>query len=366
MRLLLFCLLFSLLSCIKGAPPPPEVKPYFFIRGVDASFIPLINTYNITYTDNGQAKAFLSILKDRGINTIRIRLWNKPADIHSSLTEVMEFAQQVKANGFRFWLNFHYSDTWADPGAQSKPAAWTRAGINALKDSIYQYTRRTILFLTQNNAAPDYIQTGNEINSGFLWNEGKVNSTSDPNWSNFAGLLKEALRAVRETAPNAKTIIHFAGHDGAAAYFQQLKTFSTDYDIIGLSYYPWWHGTSIANLQQSILTLRNTFNKPVMITETAYPFTLGWNDLTNNIVGLNNQLVNGYDASPTGQARFLNDLSEIVKAGNTSDHAGICYWAPEWVAFKGNTSMDGSPWENLALFDFQFNALPGLGALGIK
>jgi len=295
---------------------------------------------------------------------VRLRLWNNPSTIHSSLQEVMLFAKQIKILGLKFWLDLHYSDTWADPGHQSKPAAWAPLSLALLKDSVYQFTKTCLNFLIQNNAQPDYVQVGNEINVGFLWNDGKLANLADPNWVNFADLLKQGTRAIREVSPSTKIILHLAGYDYALSYFQKLQTYSPDFDIIGLSYYPWWHGMSLDVLKQTLQTLNTSFNKPIVIAETAYPFTLQWNDWTNNLVGLSSQLMAGYDATSAGQAKFLSDLKNLVRTSSTLDHSGVCYWAADYVAYKGSTATDGSPWENLALFDFQFKALPALDSLG--
>ncbi len=360
-----------ILSCKKssGQPgiiePPPVIQPaYFFIRGLDLSFAPEISGYNIAYTDNGIPKDILQIAKEKGINTIRLRIWNNPATIHSSLPEITAYAKQIKAAGLKFWLDFHYSDTWADPGAQLKPAAWNNAGFTVLKDSVYAFTKSTITYLAQNNAAPDYAEVGNEINNGFLWNEGKVTSSTDANWVNFTDLLKQGIKAIRDAGTASKIIIHTAGYADAQQFFNKLEAAKTDYDIIGLSYYPWWHGKDINALQQSMQSLATVFKKPVLIAETAYPFTFNYNDYTNNIVGTADQLINAYAATTQGQAQFISTLISSVKQLANKDYFGVCYWAPDWVAYKGTTATDGSPWENLSLFDFQNNALPALDSLG--
>jgi len=233
-----------------------------------------------------------------------------------------------------------------------------------LKDSVYQFTKNCLNYLIQNNAQPDYVQVGNEINVGILWNDGKVNNLNDPNWSNLADLLKQGTRATREVSPSTKIILHYAGYDYANEFFQKLQTYSVDFDIVGLSYYPWWHGLNLDPFKQTLQALNANIHKPILIAETAYPFTLGWNDWTNNLVGLPDQLIPGYDATNAGQAKFIADLKSIVKTASGLDHAGVCYWAGDYVAFKGTMSSNGSNWENLALFDFQYKALPALDELG--
>jgi arabinogalactan endo-1,4-beta-galactosidase len=349
------------IDCIELKPGPQNEK---FIKGLDLSFTPMLEEYGTKFYINGKYDDILQIARSKGINTIRVRIWNNPSDKHSSLAEVAEFAKRIKAKRLRFWLDFHYSDTWADPGHQDKPKAWQGLNLNTLNDSLYQYTKSVLSYLIQQNAIPEFVQIGNEINQGLLWDEGKIKDpkdNSDNNWFNMVAMLKLGVKAVRQSSPQTKIIIHIAGYDVAEDYFSKLQRDSLDYDIIGLSYYPWWHGKSIDSLKQSIISLESRYNKPILIAETAYPFSFGWNDYTNNIVGDSSQTINEYPASKSGQAAFISDLSRLCQRRINS---GLCYWAPDWVAYKSNTATDASTWENLALFDFLNNATPALDSLG--
>ena len=370
MYILVFCSIVS--SCQKNTtstnlPTPTPVTTVnndFYVRGIDMSFTPEIAETNTVYKDNGTAKPILTLVKDKGINTVRVRIWNNPKDVHSSLAEVTSFAKQLKTAGLKFWLDFHYADDWADPGKQPKPAAWTAADINALKDSVYNYTKNVLTTLKQNNVSPDYIQIGNEINNGILWSSGKVNPTQTTNWTNFTQLLQQGIKAAREITPNTKLMLHYAGYQDALSFFDKINSAGLDYDIIGLSYYPWWHGTNFDSLSLVMNNLKTTYKKPVQIAETSYPFTLQYNDYTGNVVGSADKLMSGYAATAQGQAQFIADVSKLVKKNATSADFGICYWAGDWVAFRGKTATNGSTWENLALFDFNNNALPALDSLG--
>lgn len=357
-----------LFSCKKNPDEntlPPTNKP-FFIRAVDLSFTPEISSYNITYFAGDTAKPILQLVKDKGINTVRLRLWYQPATVHSSLSEVLQFAQQIKSAGLKFWLDFHYSDSWADPANQYKPAAWSSLTFDQLCDSVYTYTKNTVTTFNQNGAAPDYIQIGNETNNGMLWNDGIIYSGSGENWDNFRTLVQKALAGAREASPNIPTIIHYAGYDGAVYYFQKLTEVNADFNIIALSYYPAWHGKNLDSLETIMHNLSNQFHRPVLIAETAYPWTLSWNDYTNNLVGLQSQLISEYPATPEGQANFISKVISFAQSYTISANAGVCYWAPDWVAYKGTTATDGSTWENMTLFDFQNKALPALDSLGKK
>jgi arabinogalactan endo-1,4-beta-galactosidase len=364
-----------LTACSKGAenipivdpipPLPPVPSPNAnFIRGLDLSFSPEILAEGTKFYQAGQQADLLQLCKDKGINTIRLRLWHTPTDAHSGLKEVVDFAKTLTTKGFGIWLDIHYSDTWADPGNQNKPAAWKSASVAVLKDSVFQYTARVMASFKTAGISLKIVQVGNETNAGFLWNEGRVGGTYDNNWSNYAQMMKEGLRAVKEADANTKTMIHFAGIDGAEWFYNNLALQTVSYDYIGLSFYPIWHGKSLDALGSGLSNLISKFQKPIVIAETSYPFTLGWNDYTNNVWGLANQLMPEYPASPEGQQAYTKALMDVLKKLPQQQGMGLCWWAPEWVAFKGPTATNGSSMENLTLFDFSNNALPALTSLG--
>ncbi len=342
-------LLFLTSACIKKNSPekfPPIAKDNFQIKSLDLSFVPEIRQSGIiTKNKAGQAEDMLTSVSKSGYNTIRLRLWKNPSNIHSGFEEVKTFANEIKSQGMKVWLTVHYSDSWADPGKQTKPQQWTGIGFQALKDSVYQYTKKIMQEIN-----PDYIQIGNEINGGLLWPDGNIS-----NKDRMLDLLDTASNAIRNTNPNTQIILHYAGLDNADYFFETVKSIS--YDLIGLSYYPIWHGKNLNVLEQKMTQLAQ-FNKYIVVAETAYPFTFGWNDYTNNIIGDNSQIISNYAASAEGQKQFLLALKDIV-AKHPKGY-GICYWGAEWVAFKGNTATNGSSLENQALWDFDYKALPAL------
>jgi arabinogalactan endo-1,4-beta-galactosidase len=317
-----------------------------FIKAADMSFLPLIESEGtLFYNSQMVAEDALLTLKKSGCNTIRIRLWHTPTDNQSSFNEVKILSQRVKNLGMKVWLTVHYSDTWADPGHQIKPQAWNNLTFNQLKIQFENYTAQIV-----SEIQPDIFQIGNEINNGFIYPEGNLSS----NESQFVSLLAAASSVIRSERPSTKIMIHFAGIEGASWFFS--KTAAIDYDYIGLSYYPIWHGTDINLLQQTMTTLGQTYNKKVLVAETSYPFTLGWNDWTNNIIGLTNQLHPNYPATPEGQRDFLQKIKTTVQ--NTPSGLGFCYWGTEWIAFRGNQATNGSSWENQALWDFNGKLVP--------
>jgi len=345
-----------LFSCSSNEPEvtpdpiPNNPDTDAFIRAADMSFLPLIESEGTIFKKNGVAENAITTLKNAGCNTIRIRIWKNPSDNHSGLAEVKALALRVKQAGMKVWLTVHYSDTWADPGNQTPPSDWTSLSLANLKTAVSNYTT---LLMTE--IQPDIIQIGNEINSGFLWPQGHLIN----NESQCLQLIAAASSAIRSQSATTKIMIHYAGIGSGATWFFN-KMSSINYDYIGLSYYPVWHGKNLSDLNTTITTLGQTHNKKVIIAETAYPFTLNWNDWTNNIVGQNDQLIPTYPASNDGQKNFILAIKNLVK--QNSKGLGFCYWGAEWIAFRGPTATNGSSWENQALWDFNNNALPVMDA----
>ncbi|MES2851492.1 MAG: glycosyl hydrolase 53 family protein [Bacteroidota bacterium] len=327
----------------------PPVAEDTFIRAADISFLPEIESSGTILYNNTKAEDMLTTLKTAGCNAVRIRLWKNPSNGHSGMTEVKALAARVKKAGMKVWLTVHYSDTWADPAVQTIPAEWKNLSFTDLKTAVATYTSTII---TEIN--PDIIQIGNEINSGLLWPQGHLINQE----VQCLALLSAASATIRTKAPNTKIMIHYAGVKASDTnwFFNKIK--SVDYDYIGLSYYPIWHGKDLEVVKTTINTLGKTYNKKVIIAETAYPFTLGYNDWTNNIVGLDTQLVSGYPATPDGQKSFVMAIKTVVKESEYG--LGFAYWGGEWISFKGNQAANGSTFENQAFYDFNNKALPVL------
>jgi arabinogalactan endo-1,4-beta-galactosidase len=350
-RLILFFLLLFVFSCSKDKPVEPIVAEDDFIRAADLSFLPLIESENtIFFNSNNQAENALLTLKNAGCNTVRIRLWKNPIINQSGLAEVKALALRVKQAGMKVWLSVHYSDTWADPGAQTIPVAWQNLSFIDLKTAVASYTSSVLTEIH-----PDVFQIGNEINNGFLWPEGHLIN----NENQCLQLLAITSSTIRTQSPSTKIMIHYAGINtgtdtGATWFFNKIQ--NIDYDYIGLSYYPIWHGKILVDVQNTINTLGQAHNKKVIIAETAYPFTLDYNDWTNNILGSNNQIITDYPATPDGQKNYLLALKNTIKQSPYGK--GFGYWGTEWVAFRGNQSTNGSSYENQAMWDFNNKALP--------
>ena len=336
--------------------------------GGDLSFLPTLEAAGATFRDSLGTADALTVLKRHGMDWVRVRLWHSPVDGHSGLAEVTTLAVRAKAQGLRVLLDLHYSDTWADPAHQTKPAAWTALTAVILEDSVRRYTREVITTLIARGARPDMVQLGNEITAGILWDTGRVDGSfnTPTQWVRLTGLLTAASLGVGDASPSVKipVMLHTdRGGDasGAQAFYDHMVSANVPFDVIGVSYYPWWHG-SLNQLESTLTLLANRYQRDVCVAETAYPWTLAAQDGTTNLVGLPNQLLAGYPASPTGQAQFIERVTQIVRRLPQGRGRGVFYWAPEWVS----TSSVGSAWENCALFDASGMALPAADALACR
>lgn len=342
--------LITLLGCSKSKNNElTETADLLEIKGADMSYLPEIRQSGISfYNDKNQAEDMLLTLKKSGVNVIRLRIWNNPAEPNSSFSSVKNLSDEIKRLGLKVMITVHYSDNWADPGKQTKPLKWQGISFNQLKDSVFNYTQKIVREIN-----PEYIQIGNEINNGLLWPEG-----NSSNLLQMKQLLQKGASAVRATNNKTKIIIHYAGYANAINFYAAIA--DIDYDIIGLSYYPMWHGKDLNELQQTLITLSANQKKPIFIAEASYPFTHNWNDWTNNIIGSDSQILSQYPATPQGQKNYLNMLIAMVKT--VPNGIGVCYWGSDMVSYKGARATNGSSYENQAFWDFNNKSLPVLEA----
>ncbi len=336
--------------------------PELSIRGADISFLPQIEDNNGKFYDNGSEEDLLQILKTHGVNSIRLRIWNDPISGYCSKSETLDLAKRLNSKGFQFLLDFHYSDGWADPGNQNKPSSWNMLSYLELKQAVYNYTYEVITDLKNQGTTPDMVQIGNEITCGFLWNTGRVcgDYDNETQWHQFTELLKAGITGVQDglEGESVKIMLHIdrGGYNvGSRWFFDNILAKNVSFDVIGQSFYPWWHG-SLEDLKENLRDLALRYNKEICVVETAYPWTLNWFDTTNNIVGLEGQLLTGYPATVQGQKQYLLDLKKIISEVPSSKGIGFFYWAPERIS----TTNFGSSWENLALFDFNGNVLESI------
>ncbi len=247
-------------------------KPISKMIGADISFLPELEARGIKFSDKGNQKDVLEILKDHGFNYIRLRIFKdpqrdsgySPGKGFCDLTHTMAMAKRVRAAGMKFLLDFHYSDYWADPGKQYKPKAWEGKNFQQLQDSVYQYTKDVMLALKNQGTPPDMVQVGNEINHGMLWPEGHIRS-----FDSLAQLVYVGIQAVREVSPETAVMIHIAlggQNDESHFFLDNMISRKVPFDVIGLSYYPKWHGT-LADLKYNINNLAETYQKDMIVVE---------------------------------------------------------------------------------------------------
>jgi arabinogalactan endo-1,4-beta-galactosidase len=334
------------------------------VVGADLSFMPRLESLGATFSRDGQAAPLLALVAEAGVGLVRLRLWHTPNEPWHGLEATVAFAHRVQAAGFALMLDLHYSDTWADPGQQTIPAAWHGVPAAALADSVAAYTTRVVARFVDEGLTPRYVQLGNEIDAGLLWDAGRVgwpgSAWDTPaQWKALTSLLQAAAGAARAALPPGaptELIVHLApGGDNARCrwFLDQLTSAGVDYDVIGLSYYPWWHGT-LWQLKANLRDLGPRYVKALMVVESAYPWTLETADATGNFVTGEGELQGGYPATPFGQRDFLRDVRRVVE---TSGGLGVVTWEPALIPVDGGP---GNPYENLTLFDFGGDALPGL------
>lgn len=343
----------SSLILVLTPAPAAEAADAGRYRGVDASFLSQYESAGVTFRAKGRPIDPLEAFAKSGVNLLRLRVWVDPASGWSGLDDALALARRARDAEMGVLLNLHYSDAWADPGQQTIPGAWSGLEGPALADRVRDYSRDTVSAFVAQGTPPVMVQVGNEVTDGMLWPHGRI---SVRGWDAFAELLTAGIAGVREGAGAhaVRVMVHTdRGADAPTAdwFYSNLDARAIDYDVIGLSYYPWWHGT-IEAMTLNVRALAAEFGRELMIVETAYPWTLAWNDDTFNLVGDPAQLLPNFAATPGGQRAFFERVEQAVQ--RTPGGLGVCYWAPVHVGGPGV----GSPWENLAWFDFAGELLP--------
>ena len=310
-----------------------------FVRGADIGWLEQMEATGYKFYDStGVQKDCLQILKDKGINTVRLRVWVNPSNDktngHCSKNEVVTMAIRAKNMGMRVMIDFHYSDSWADPGKQNKPAAWASHSFSQLLTDVYNHTYEVLDTLKKSGVTPAWAQIGNEITWGMLWPDG---STS--NWSQLAQLLNKGYDAAKAVDNSIKVVIHLdQGNDNSRfrTFFDNAKNLGVNYDIIGLSYYPYWLGTdytvTINDLGNNLNDMVSRYGKEVMVVEVGGDYTL---------------VQNTYN--------MLVAVIQKVKAVPNSKGLGVIYWEPEgeksWSGYQLSCwGADGKPTAALNAF----------------
>ncbi|MBQ8064875.1 MAG: glycosyl hydrolase 53 family protein [Prevotella sp.] len=312
--------------------------------GGDISMLKKFVDEGAVYKDyNDQVVEPLTFFKQQGWNAQRIRLFVDPtkasADARKEgaiqdLEYVKALGKQIKDAGFKLMLDIHYSDTWTDPGNHSTPAAWSTLDATQLAQKVYEYTKDCLQQMVAAGATPDWVQVGNEITTGMLWPAGKI-ANGGSTWDNLANFLRNGIKACREVCPQAQVVIHTEMHNPNSVdnFYKTLATYSDiQYDIIGLSYYPDFHG-ALSVLHSKLFNLENAYpDKKIMIVETGYGFQ--W-----QISGATENLTATYPTTEAGQLKFTQDL--IDRLDKHPNVTGIFWWYPEYnlngIINKGGT-----------------------------
>ena len=331
-----------------------------FMDGADLSYVNEMEDCGAIYRNlqNIEQDPF-QIFKDAGAEIVRVRLWNGPDwTDYSTLRDVKKTIRRAKELNLKVLLDFHYSDIWADPKKQIIPRDWLGSIGNRVQlgDLLYDYTQAVLRELIQENLTPDIVQVGNEINIMILQEEDHHSEQID--WERNAYLINRGISAIRDLNREIEVMLHIAQPENALWWFSEASENGIiDYDWIGLSYYPKWSTYTLENLDRPLKFLIETYQKKLMVVETAYPYVLENIDEANNILD-ESSLIEGYPASIQGQYDYLNRLKSKIIAGGGS---GLIYWEPAWVSTACNTLWGtGSHWENATLFDFNNKAIKGI------
>ena len=372
---------------MRSVPAKRHMK---FVKGMDLSTLLELERCGAKYYDNGEERDLLAIMKSYDVDTIRIRLWNDPwAETGESygagendLKTSLEIAKRVTAAGFGVLLNFHYSDFWADPGKQIKPKAWADYGVKELEQAVYDYTLESMQTFLDAGVNITMVQVGNELSNGLLWPEGKV-----PNYDNIATFVNAGIRAVRKADAAIPVMIHLDNGGNNALYREWFDNFTKrgeDFEIIGLSYYPFWHG-SLQMLNDNMNDIAERYGKDLVIAEVSMGYTM---EDYKNYEKLSDEERKGYATRPAlvekieypmtkqGQYDFMEDFLNRISHIKGGKGKGFFYWEPAWIPVPGSgwatpASLKymndpgpcGNEWANQALFDYDGNALPTLSLI---
>ncbi len=340
-------------------PTPVGTASRPLLLGADISSLARIEQSGATFRDSGRTGDAVDILRRHGSNIFRLRLFVNPDgdDVEvNDLPYTIALARRIKSAGARLLLDLHYSDTWGDPGHQAMPAAWATLDYAALTGQVERYTDSVVTQLRNAGATPDLVQLGNEVDAGMLWPLGRVHGDSDStaSWGRFTGLLQAGIRGVRDAVTpgdSVRIVLHFSqGGDAGATdwFFDHIAAADVPYDVIGVSYYPWWHG-SVTALRANLHSAASRYNHDVMVVETSYPWRSGgWESMASDVSAMT------WAVSPSGQAAFVHDVTAAVASVPDHRGLGVVWWYPEAVAVPDLFIWGGG---SLAWFDDAGNVL---------
>lgn len=366
-----------------------------FIKGADISTILEVEACGgHFYREDGSESDLITILSEYGFNYVRLRLWNNPFDPDGvsfgagtcDLKTVITIAARAKKAGMKFLLDFHYSDFWADPGKQRKPRAWADHNADQLTKDVYDFTYKTFSDMAEADVYPDMVQIGNELSAGLLWPEGQW-----PNFENMARFVSSGILAVRDAdkkyGRHTLTMIHLDNGGKNELYrtwFDNYFKTGEDFDIIGLSYYPFWHG-SLEALTNNMKDISERYRKDLVIAEVSMGFSMEdyskFEDLTEEQrkgYATKAELVAKvpFPMTPKGQSDFMSALLEVLRSIPNSRGIGFFWWEAGWlpvpksgwateaaIEYMNEKGPGGNEWANQTLFDYSGHPLPALNTI---
>lgn len=364
-----------------------------YVKGMDLSTLLELERLGAKYYDGGEERDILDIMKDYDVDTIRLRIWNDPwGKDHESygagendVPTTLEIAKRVSEKGLGVLMNFHYSDFWADPGKQIKPKAWEGMTVEELTQAVYDFTFDTMELFKKEGVNITMVQVGNELSNGLLWPEGKIDVDAGVGeYDNIAAFVSAGIRAVRKSNPDIPVMLHLDNGGNNELYrrwFDNYVARGEDFDLIGLSYYPFWHGT-MDQLINNMNDMAERYHKDLIIAEVSMGYTM---EDYKAYEKLSDSERKGYATKPSlvekiefpmtkeGQADFMRTL--LARLETVAEHRarGFFWWEPAWIPVPGSgwatpASLEymhdpgpcGNEWANQALFDYDGNVLPTL------
>lgn len=356
-----------------------------FIKGMDLSTLAELEKLGAKYYDNNEETDILEIMKRYDVDTIRLRLWNDPYSEKgepygagtNDLNTTLAIAKKVTDAGMGVLLNYHYSDFWADPGKQIKPKAWKDYGVKELEKAVYEYTRDTMQVFKAQGVNLTMVQVGNELTNGLLWPEGQK-----PEYDNIALFINAGIRGVRAVDADVPIMIHLDNGGNNELYrtwFDEFMKRGEDFQYIGLSYYPFWHGT-LDMLEYNMNDIAERYDKDLIIAEVSMGYTM---EDYASYEKLKPEERKGYATKPSlvekleypmtkeGQTEFMKDILTRLQNVKGGHGCGFFYWEPAWIPVPGSgwatpASLKymndpgpcGNEWANQALFDYDGNVNP--------
>jgi arabinogalactan endo-1,4-beta-galactosidase len=358
---IIFAAIFAMITIAGCKSKEPntnkECEPFYY--GGDFSLVKKLEDGGGVFKVDGVAKPALEIFSENGYNYGRVRLFHTPnmnGPVCNSLDYNIDLSKKIKDAGMKLMLNFHYSDTWADPAHQHKPKAWEGLTFEVLTDSVYEYSKNVILAFKEAGALPDMVQVGNEITPGMIWPDGRIYKETGEDWESFTTLLKAGIKGVKDAydKTDVPIMIHIdkGGEQSATEYFfKKISEHGVEFDVIGQSYYPWWHG-SFDDLEKNIEWMSANYAQDIILVETAYYANGYYPEPSKWVLD-----IKPFPPTPEGQYDYLVAIDSIAR--KHPKVKGLFYWEPEGILIESDPKIY---YLGRSLFDEQGNAFKGITA----